>query len=103
MVERVTRDAEVCDLNGRKWPKRVSVEFPPHDASVSAIRVSHLGVILHVPRVERDGFQVQLAIQVHGRDDVPVRWGVRASGVCSTGAREDLRKKLSGRIFGDGR
>ena len=46
--------------------------------SRAIFRVSHLGVVLHVARVKRDGFQVELAVEVDGANDVPA--GARLVG-----------------------
>jgi hypothetical protein len=46
--------------------------------ATAIFRVSHLRVVLHVTGVERDGLQVELAVEIDRRHDVP-EGGERAS------------------------
>jgi hypothetical protein len=48
------------------------------EKATAIFRVSHLRVVLHVTGVERDGLQVELAVEVDRRHDVP-EGGKRAS------------------------
>ena len=57
-----------CGSSGGRVEKGIGAIF----------RVSHLGVVLHVARVKRDGFQVELAVEVDGANDVPA--GARLVG-----------------------
>ena len=56
----------------RRWRgEETSRRAPIQRARLVNLGFPHLRVVLHVARVEGDRLQVELAVQVNGRDDLP--------------------------------
>ena len=82
------RSCESCERKRARVSSIARRSFEGSRPPASKFRVSHLGVVLHVSRVERDGFQIQLAVQVNRRHDVPAGAREGASVLVLPRARE---------------